>query len=190
MMKDCCHVKDQISCGSWRYGEERVQIGAAFVKSLEKKNERHSKSLMHIWFCALCICAWCRASVGITGRPVEDLIFAHRKSNFFFLPVSTLTKKVWGRLAAQSWENRCCIGRQSEGSVRRGAEDRTHQAFSAACVRFTARTVARNVPQQRNTRKSLFCICVGRLSASLIPIFEIISACLCFRVFPYTARKV
>lgn len=51
MMKDCCHVKDQIWGGSQRYGEERVQIGEAFAKSLivlEKKNERHSKSLMHI----------------------------------------------------------------------------------------------------------------------------------------------
>lgn len=42
MMKGCCHVKDQIRGGSQRCGEERVQIGEAFVKSLmvlEKKRQ-------------------------------------------------------------------------------------------------------------------------------------------------------
>lgn len=75
-----------------------------------------------------------------TRRSMEDSVFAHRKFNFLLLPGSNLTKKVWGRLAAKSQENRCC--RQAERAIselwRTGHFCITYQAFLAACCPLCA----------------------------------------------------
>lgn len=160
MMKDCRHVTDQIVKRWWRYEEERLQIGVAFVRTLEKKNERLSKSLMFIWYFLLFAFVHGVDSDYI-GEVHGGLNFLSVKNpTFSYLPVSAHTKEVWGRLAAWNWENQCCMGRQSEGSTWRGAEDRmllhNSWAFLAAHVHFPVRTPAHNMPQQCSTNKALY----------------------------------
>lgn len=157
MMKYCHHVTDQIVKRWWRYEEERLQIGVAFVRTLEKKNERLSKSLMFIWYFLLFAFVH-----GVDSDYIREVhggfnFLSEKNPTFSYLPVSAHTKEVWGRLAAWNWENQCCMGRQSEGSTWRGAEDRmllhNSWAFLAARVHFPVRTPAHNMPQQCRTRK-------------------------------------
>lgn len=167
---------DQIVKRWWRYDEERLQIGVAFVRTLEKKNERLSKSLIFIWYFLLFAFVH-----GVDSDYIREVhggfnFLTEKNPTFSYLPVSAHTKEVWGRLAAWNWENQCCMGRQSEGSTWRGAEDRmllhNSWAFLAARVHFPVRTPAHNM-KQCSTRKGS--ICVGRPASSLIHIFHMIS---------------
>lgn len=58
------------------------------------------------------------------GGPWRIQFSLKEDSTFFLLPVSNLTKMVWGRSAPRS-RGINAVGRQSEGSVLRVAEDRT-----------------------------------------------------------------
>lgn len=120
----------------------------------KEKRKALQISNVHLIFFALCICAWHRLWL-YQGSPWR--ILWEKNPTFSYLPVSAHTKEVWGRLAAWNWENQCCMGRQSEGSTWRGAEDRmllhNSWAFLEARVHFPVRTPAHNMPQQCSTRK-------------------------------------
>lgn len=82
-----------------------------------------------------------------SGKSSEDLKFSQSKnSTLFFFPFACIQlalRKACGRMAARNRENRCCMGRQSEGSTRKGVRRtglRNSRPLFAARVHFAPST--------------------------------------------------
>lgn len=78
------------------HGEERVKTVDDGWK--RKKKEKHSETLKHIWFCALCICAWWETSVGIPkqGGPWRVQLPLIEKSTFSYCLFQISPRKCGG----------------------------------------------------------------------------------------------
>lgn len=96
----------------------------------------------------------------------------HRSKTFLFSTFVCFRRSVCGRLAARNRENRCCMGRQSEGSTHEkgdGGRDCVTCGRSWRLV-CTLHLPPRDPPQPWSGKGSLS-ICVGRPPASPMPVF-------------------
>lgn len=154
MMKDGCHVANQIAW-RWRRFGACVQIGSAFAQTLERvKWKALQISSVHLIFFLKKSCIYfllfrsCTAqTASASGKSSEDSKFSQSKNpTLFFFPFACIQlalRKACGRLAARNRENRCCMGRQSEGSTRKGVRRtglRNSWPLFAARVHFAPST--------------------------------------------------